>query len=73
MEADVDDGSSNKNPTPNPRLLTAAQTADVLAISRSKVYLLMAAGELKPIHIGRSTRILHDDVIDFIRQRRDPR
>lgn len=39
-----------------PLLLTVAQAARMLAISRSTLYQLMWKGDLSPVHIGRSAR-----------------
>jgi excisionase family DNA binding protein len=38
-------------------LHTPEQAADVLSISRTRVYELMAAGDLKSVKLGRSRRI----------------
>lgn len=37
--------------------MTVVDAARVLAVSRSTVYLLIGAGELEVVHIGRSVRI----------------
>lgn len=47
-------------------LLTPNEAADQLAISRTKVYELMAAGTLRSIHIGRLRRVPVDALRDFI-------
>jgi excisionase family DNA binding protein len=41
----------------DPLLLRPVEAARLLGISRSKLYELLAAGELPVIHIGRSARI----------------
>jgi excisionase family DNA binding protein len=38
-------------------LLTPTEAADVLGIGRTKVFALIATGELKSIKIGRSRRV----------------
>ncbi len=38
-------------------LLTGGEAAHVLSVGRTTIYMLMRAGELKPVHIGRSCRI----------------
>jgi len=48
-------------------LYTPSQTAEMLGISRSQVYLLMNKGELESIHIGRSRRIAISDVNRFLK------
>jgi excisionase family DNA binding protein len=40
-----------------PLLLRPTEAARLLGISRSKLYELLAAGEIPTIHIGRSVRI----------------
>lgn len=47
-------------------LLTPNEAADQLAVSRTKVYELMAAGTLRSIHIGRLRRVPVDALRDFI-------
>jgi excisionase family DNA binding protein len=44
------------------RLLTVVDVAERLSLSRSKVYALMATGDLPFVHIGRNRRIR---LIDF--------
>ena len=47
-------------------LLTAEQAAEALAISRSKIYELLAAGDLPSIQIGRCRRIPARALTDFV-------
>ena len=47
-------------------LLTPVEAADQLAVSRTKVYELMAAGALRSIHIGRLRRVPVDALRDFV-------
>jgi excisionase family DNA binding protein len=54
----------------DPRLLTIAQAAERLGLSRSKLYELIAAGEISTVRIGRSRRIIPDDLASFIDSRR---
>ena len=49
-----------------PMLWTPAQTARMMNISRSQIYILLKRGELKSVHIGRSRRIAKDQVHQFI-------
>ena len=56
---------------PLPRLLyTTKEAAAVLSIGRSKLYELLATGELESIHIGAARRILVNAVEEFIEARR---
>jgi excisionase family DNA binding protein len=41
----------------SPLLLTPEEAAAVLRIGRTTVYALMRAGDLRPVHIGRSCRL----------------
>ena len=45
----------------NPR-----DAAKILSISRSQVYVLLKAGELESVQIGRSRRISQDQLIRYI-------
>jgi excisionase family DNA binding protein len=40
--------------------------AQVLGISRSKIYELIAAGELKALKLGSRTLLLHSELVRFI-------
>jgi excisionase family DNA binding protein len=47
-------------------LHTATEAADALGISRSRIYELMAAGELEYVKLGRSRRIPADALETFV-------
>ena len=47
-------------------LLTPNEAAQQLAVSRTKIYELMAAGTLRSIHIGRLRRVPVEALRDFI-------
>ena len=47
-------------------LLTYVQVAKRLNVSRTTVYLLIAEGKLKPVHIGRSARITAGELDRFV-------
>ena len=49
-----------------PRLLTVKEAGRILAVSRSSVYELIAAGRLETVHIGRSVRVPLDAVVSYI-------
>ena len=51
-------------------LLTIPQAAHRLAVGRSTLYLLIDAGELEVIHIGRAVRVPADAVDEFVARRR---
>lgn len=48
------------------RLLTIKETAEILGVSRSMVYQLVASDDLETVHIGRSIRVPTAAVDDFI-------
>ncbi len=50
----------------NPLLLTIEESADRLRIKRSKMYELVATGEIKSLKIGRLRRILVRDLVAFV-------
>ena len=47
-------------------LLSYVQAAKRLNVSRTTVYLLIAEGKLKPVHIGRSARITVGELDRFV-------
>ena len=49
-----------------PILFTPVQTAKIMGISRSQVYVLMNRGQLGSINIGRSRRITKQQMDTFI-------
>ena len=60
---------TTKNPMPEtPALCTVPEAARYLALSRSKVYLLMDRGRLPYVKLDRSRRIKWSDVLNLIDQ-----
>ncbi|SES66977.1 helix-turn-helix domain-containing protein [Geodermatophilus poikilotrophus] len=53
-------------------LLTPEEAAIVLNIGRTKVYALMKAGDLRPVHIGRSCRLSRAELERYVRQLATP-
>jgi excisionase family DNA binding protein len=53
-----------------PSLLTVPEAARRLAIGRSTAYVLIGAGELEVIHIGRAARVPDDSVDALIARKR---
>jgi excisionase family DNA binding protein len=49
-----------------PSLLRPPEVAQQLGLGRSKVYQLIAAGELRTVHIGRAVRIPTAEVAAFV-------
>jgi excisionase family DNA binding protein len=51
----------------SPLLLTPEEAATALRIGRTTVYALMKAGDLRPVHIGRSCRLPRAEVERYVR------
>jgi excisionase family DNA binding protein len=51
----------------SPLLLTPEEAATALRIGRTTVYALMKAGELRPVHIGRSCRLPRAELERYVR------
>ena len=47
-------------------LVTAAEAAHLLSISRSKVYQMVDSGQLESRRIGRAVRILRSSLVRFV-------
>jgi excisionase family DNA binding protein len=50
----------------NPLLLTPEESATVLRIGRTTIYALMKAGNLRPVHIGRSCRFSRAELERYV-------
>lgn len=55
------------------RMLTAVEVAGILGIGRTKVFELMASGELESVAIGRSRRVPVEALDAFVEGLRSPR
>ncbi len=51
---------------PISRLLTVAEVAGVIRVSRMTVYRLIRRGQLKAIRVGRNYRVRSDDLNDYL-------
>ena len=60
---------SNASPDRLPRLLTAREVAEILAISQSYVYKLIRDRTIPSIPIGRSVRVRERALMEFIDER----
>jgi excisionase family DNA binding protein len=49
-----------------PLLLTPEEAARALRIGRTSIYALMKAGELRPVHIGRSCRLARAELERYV-------
>jgi excisionase family DNA binding protein len=53
-------------------LLTPEEAAQVLRLGRTTVYALMKAGDLRPIHVGRSCRLSRAELERYVRRLEAP-
>ncbi len=56
-----------ERPLPEVRLLTVAEVAAVMRVSKMTVYRLLHAGELPSVRVGRSFRVPEQAVHDYLR------
>src|SRR3954447_26093076 len=56
----------------DPLLLTPEEAATLLRVGRTTVYALMKAGELRPVHIGRSCRLARAELERYVRRLQNP-
>jgi excisionase family DNA binding protein len=54
-------------------LLTPEEAAEVLRVGRTTIYALMKAGDLQPVHIGRSCRLSRAELERYVRGLEAPR
>ncbi len=69
MASRVRDAERRGGNTRAPLLVRVEETARLLGISRSKVYMLIASGELPSVLIGRSRRVPVDALQRWIAER----
>jgi excisionase family DNA binding protein len=53
-------------------LLTPEEAATLLRVGRTTVYALMKAGDLRPVHIGRSCRLARAELERYVRMLENP-
>ncbi len=51
---------------PDQLLFTTSEAARVLRVGRTTVYALIGSGELRPVHIGRSCRVLRGELERYV-------
>jgi excisionase family DNA binding protein len=49
-------------------VMTVAEVASMLRVSKMTVYRLLEIGEIRSFRVGRSFRIQHADVVDYLRR-----
>ena len=57
----------------DPLLLTPEEAAQMLRVGRTTIYALMKAGDLQPVHIGRSCRLSRAELERYVRGLEAPR
>jgi excisionase family DNA binding protein len=50
------------------KVLTVAEVASMMRVSKMTVYRLVHSGELPAVRVGRSFRVTEDDVNDYLRK-----
>ena len=48
-------------------LVTTKQAAEILQVSERTIWNRITGGHLKPVKIGRATRLLSDELVEFMR------
>jgi excisionase family DNA binding protein len=56
----------------DPLLMTPEEAARLLRVGRTTVYALMKAGDLQPVHIGRSCRLARAELERYVRRLQNP-
>jgi excisionase family DNA binding protein len=56
----------------DPLLLTPEEATQVLRVGRTTIYALMKAGDLRPIHIGRSCRLAKAELERYVNRLQAP-
>ena len=56
----------------DPLLLTPEEADKLLSVGRTTVYALIKAGDLRPVHIGRSCRISRAELERYVRMLQNP-
>ena len=52
----------------DPKFLTIAEVAGMMRVSKMTVYRLVHGGELPAVRVGRSFRVLEEDVDEYLRK-----
>ena len=58
-------------PPPDPICVRVNDAARMIGVGRTKLYELIAAGEVETVKLGKSTRITTASLHDLIRRRRE--
>lgn len=52
----------------DPKFLTIAEVASMMRVSKMTVYRLVHGGDLPAVRVGRSFRVLEEDVDEYLRK-----
>lgn len=63
----ADGSAADRRPLSEVKLLTVAEVAGVMRVSKMTVYRLVHAGELPAVRVGRSYRVSEQAVHDYLR------
>lgn len=61
-------GASSHGDIAEAKFLTVAEVAAMMRVSKMTVYRLVHSGELPAVRVGRSFRVIEDDVNDYLRK-----
>lgn len=59
---------ANSTDRPEVKFLTIAEVAAMMRVSKMTVYRLVHNGELPAVRVGRSFRVIEDDVDEYLRK-----
>ena len=71
QEKEREQGADRELNMEQPILLTVEQVCRIINLGRSKTYELIAANLIPSISIGRSRRVLREDLMTWIEKQRD--
>ena len=60
--------ASNPGASPETKFLTVAEVAAMMRVCKMTVYRLVHNGELPAVRVGRSFRVVEDDVDEYLRK-----
>lgn len=61
----------NTHPSPDPICVRVNDAARMIGVGRTKLYELIAAGEVERVKLGKATRITTASLHDLIRRQRE--
>ena len=58
-------------PLPGPLCIRVNDAADMIGVGRTKLYALIAAGEVETVKFGKSTRVVTASLYDLVKRQRE--